>query len=128
MTLVICVMIGAILMIIAYYIPVNDEYKANAEVIMDEQNTSADYPLIHAWEQYFTSYRPGVFDGGSTIIIVRNCYREVQADHLRESMMPNYSRYWHGYVVLWRPLLYFIEYKDLEILLTFALFFLARNF
>ncbi len=124
-TLVICVMIGAILMIIAYYIPVNDEYKANAEVIMDEQNTSADYPLIHAWEQYFTSYRPGVFDGGSTIIIVRNCYREVQADHLRESMIPNYSRYWHGYVVLWRPLLYFIEYKDLEILLTFALFFLA---
>ena len=78
MTLIVCILIGAVMMILAYHIPVNEEYKVNAEVIMDEQNTSADYPLIHAWEQYFTSYRPGVFDGGSTIIIVRNCYRDVQ--------------------------------------------------
>jgi hypothetical protein len=124
-TLVVCIVLGALLMFTVYHVPVNEELKEDAEIILEEQNTSADYPLIHAWEQYFTSFRPGVFDGGSTTIIVRNCYREVDSDYVRESIIPNYSRYWHGYVVLWRPLLYFLNYKDLEILLTFLLFFLA---
>ena len=40
-------------------------------------------------------------------------------------MIPSYARYWHGYVVLLRPLLYLIEYKDLEILNSFLLLLLA---
>lgn len=124
-TLIICIMIGALLMLLIYRVPVNKEFKANAVAVLDDQNTSADYPIIHSWEQYFTSFRPGVFDGNSTTIIVNNCYSEINDNYLQNSVMPEYSRYWHGYVVLWRPLLYILEYKDLEIFLTFLLFFLA---
>ena len=117
--------IGTALMCFSYMLPVNEVYKENAQAILDEQNTSADYPLIHSWEQYFTSFRPGVFDGGSTTIIIGNSYNEVNGNYLKEAMMPHYARYWHGYVVLWRPLLYLIEYKDLEILMSYILFGLA---
>ncbi|MCR4792674.1 MAG: hypothetical protein K5871_07980 [Lachnospiraceae bacterium] len=118
-------LIGTLLMYLAFRIPVNAELKAASETTLLEQNTSADYPLIHAWEQYFGSYRPGVFDGGSTTIIMGYSYREVSGDYLKEAMVPGYSRYWHGYVPLWRPFLYFFDYKDLEILVSFVLITLA---
>ena len=111
-TLIICIMIGALLMLLIYRVPVNKEFKANAVAVLDDQNTSADYPIIHSWEQYFTSFRPGVFDGNSTTIIVNNCYSEINDNYLQNSVMPEYSRYWHGYVVLWRPLLYILEYHE----------------
>ena len=125
LALIICIVIGELLMLLIYRFPLNAEHIESAEPILYEQNTSADYPLIHAWAQYFKSYRPGVFDGGSVKIIVETCFKDVNSDYLRESLTPEYSRYWHGYVVLWRPLLYVLEYNDLEIALTLLIFFLA---
>lgn len=124
-SLVVCVIVGELLMLVVFRFPLNHEHVDSAQPILDEQNTSADYPLIHAWEQFYMTYRPGIFDGNSTKIIIENCFKDIQSDYVRESLIPEYSRYWHGYVVLWRPLLYFIEYKDLEIAVTFLLFFLA---
>lgn len=117
---------GTLLMILACHIPVDPAKKEAAFETIWSQNTSADYPTLTTGEQYYNSYRPGVFDGGTVgAVITGNSYREMGADKLTEAMVPGYSRYWHGYVTLLRPLLYLIEYKDLEIWNSFLLLLLA---
>ena len=120
------VFLGTFLIWASFHIPVNLQYKENAQVLLWDQWTSADYPTLSYGQQYFSSYRPGVFDGGTvTNNIMKNSYNYVRENYLYEAMIPDYARYWHGYVVFLRPVLYFIEYKDLEIINSFILILTA---
>ncbi|MBR1852546.1 MAG: hypothetical protein IJ794_05265 [Lachnospiraceae bacterium] len=117
---------GMLLMILACCIPVDSVKKDTAFETIWSQITSADYPTLTMGQQYYNSYRPGVFDGGTVgAVITENSYRTMGTDKLTEAMVPSYSRYWHGYMTLLRPLLYLIEYKDLEIMNSFLLLLLA---
>ena len=51
-SLVVCVIVGELLMLVVFRFPLNHEHVDSAQPILDEQNTSADYPLVHAWEQF----------------------------------------------------------------------------
>ncbi len=124
--LLLSVIAGTLLMAFVYYLPVDPEKKANAEETLWNQNTTADYPNLTYGEQYYDSYRPGVFDGGTANgVITYYAYKESGARKWADGMIPDYARYWHGYLVLLRPLLYFVEYKDLEILNSFLLLLFA---
>ena len=40
------------ILLVVFRFPLNNEHVARVQPILDEQNTSADYHLIHAWEQF----------------------------------------------------------------------------
>lgn len=62
-------------------------------------------------------YENGIFNGNAYQTI--ELYDTVNENELYESF--EYSRYWHGYLVLLRPMLLFLDYSKIE-LLSFIIF------
>lgn len=118
--------LGILLLTAVYLLPLDQDKLETAAAVLYEQNTSADYPLLKAWEQNYFSYRPGVFDGNTATTIFHFSVRSLDGQSpVRLALVEDYPRYWHGYVLIMRPLLAIFEYKDLEIFFSYLLIMLA---
>lgn len=120
--LVIGTVIGVALLCAALCISVDPDIK---EESLSLTSLEGYYPLanyIHKFsDKYFTSYRPGVLDNNTDgRVIMPKVFTEPERGVLFEAMNLNgYGRYWHGYIVILRPLMHFIDYWDYRILNSF---------
>lgn len=110
--------IGTLLLMLAYSLPLNDKNVEASLARTDEIKNS--YPLVNVenhYLQYFNSYEPGVLDDATDFLILSKVFDEGQENLLWRVMdMQGYGRYWHGYISVLRPVFYFIDYFDFRIL------------
>ena len=126
------VLLGAILITLAYCIPVN---QTNAQKSIDSLEGEGWYPsatqLKSSLDTYFHSYLPGVLDGATDGLMLEKATRQIEGNPLWEAMnMEGYTYYWHGYVVILRVLLLFMDYEQFRflncILQLLMMFFVAH--
>ena len=118
-------MVGILLLTLAYCIPVNQESKESTFAYSGAMGWA---PIVNnRYEQYisrFTSYEIGILDDATDMIILNDCYNESQESAIvRAADMNGYGRYWHGYVMILRPIFYFIDYWDYLLINSFAQLF-----
>jgi len=112
------VLLGAILITLVYCIPVN---QTNAQKSIDSLEGEGWYPsatqLKSSLDTYFHSYLPGVLDGATDGLMLEKATRQIEGNPLWEAMnMEGYTYYWHGYVVILRVLLLFMDYEQFRFL------------
>lgn len=126
------VLLGAILITLVYCIPVN---QTNAQKSIDSLEGEGWYPsatqLKSSLDTYFHSYLPGVLDGATDGLMLEKATRQIEGNPLWEAMnMEGYTYYWHGYVVILRVLLFFMDYEQFRflncILQLMMMFFVAH--
>lgn len=130
--IVVGVLLGAILITLVYCIPVN---QTNAQKSIDSLEGEGWYPsatqLKSSLDTYFHSYLPGVLDGATDGLMLEKATRQIEGNPLWEAMnMEGYTYYWHGYVVILRVLLLFMDYEQFRflncILQLMMMFFVAH--
>ncbi len=114
---------GTVLLAAAFVCPVNEDNRQEGYQIMDEEGW---YPsvLINSMslDKYFTSYEPGILDNGTDSVMLSTALDTAAEGNVFQRAMnmysvrrnANYSYYWHGYVSLLRPLMYFLGYDELR--------------
>ena len=112
------VLLRAILITLVYCIPVN---QTNAQKSIDSLEGEGWYPsatqLKSSLDTYFHSYLPGVLDGATDGLMLEKATRQIEGNPLWEAMnMEGYTYYWHGYVVILRVLLLFMDYEQFRFL------------
>lgn len=112
------VLLGALLLTLVFCIPVNQENADRSRTSLDEEGW---YPsatqLCSSLDTYFHSYLPGVLDGGTDGLMISLATEELQGSPLYAAMnMEGYTYYWHGYVVILRILLQFMDYEKIRFL------------
>ncbi len=125
--------VATLLLTLVFLVPVNEQNKTQSMQMLSEEGW---YPLatVHkkAQAEYFHSNLPHVIDSNTDSIMVsiatddgagNPLYRAM--DMYNEHMGKSYARYWHGYVSLLRPLLYFFDYGQIRILNGLMQAFLA---
>ena len=126
------VLLEPILITLAYCIPVN---QTNAQKSIDSLEGEGWYPsatqLKSSLDTYFHSYLPGVLDGATDGLMLEKATRQIEGNPLWEAMnMEGYTYYWHGYVVILRVLLLFMDYEQFRflncILQLMMMFFVAH--
>lgn len=127
------VLLGALLLTLVFCIPVNQENADRSRTSLDEEGW---YPsatqLCSSLDTYFHSYLPGVLDGGTDGLMISLATEELQGSPLYAAMnMEGYTYYWHGYVVILRILLQFMDYEKIRFLNCVAqlllIFFIAHQ-
>lgn len=133
-----CAIVGQILLILAYCIP--------TEPMANNIERGAEALLIQGAEyNYAEDYRESILDNetdavmlsealfpeksciNGAVMIPRYVYadRESQVyslwaflnhDNLSNASVANYPRYWHGYLTILKPFLYFFDYSDMKIM------------
>lgn len=115
---------GALLLAAVFLVPVNPTNKAQAFALLEKEGW---YPLATEHKQefsdYFHSFYPDVMDNNTDKIMISTALDENEGNPLARAMNMyseylgyNYSRYWHGYVVVLRPLFCFLDYSQIRIL------------
>lgn len=130
------VLIGFLLMVLVYLLP-TEPMKINVQKSAAELHGEGDWPtLINGYSSStldnFTDrimLSIAIFDNHTSVLVeaMQNCYAMVSPDMLpTESLQAylrnedcygeDYARYWHGYLVILKPLLLLFSYSDLRIL------------
>ncbi len=138
------ILLGALLLAIVYMLPLS-EASPNAAASLEQLEAEGWYPavpMITDAAKKGTNYNPGgILDNFTDSIMITTAAREnigrplYQAMRMENSVMEKaYSYYWHGYVVLLRPLLCLMDYGEIRILnelmqfvLVLMLFVLIRR-
>lgn len=111
-------LLGTLLLLLAYCLPVNG---ARAEESLQIKVYEGEYPSANILHnnagQNFGTYKPETLDDATDYEILRRVYYDCGSDKLYQAMdMQEYARYWHGYVVLLRPVLNCLNYFDFRTL------------
>lgn len=102
----------------AFLLPVNVGTEMESLKIMEMEGW---YPratiLTQSLDTHFHSNYPDVLDDNTDSIMLHKALDRVERTPLYHAMdMDGYSRYWHGYVSVLRPLLILFDYGELRIL------------
>lgn len=105
---------GILLLTCSYLLPVNRELK---EASLEYSYAMGWAPPVNnryaQYTSFFTSYEPGILDDTTDHIILEKCFDEREGSAIKRAAdMNGYSRYWHGYVAVLRPIFYFVDYWD----------------
>ncbi len=89
--------------------------------ILENFEAEGWYPreTIHtaAKHEHFHSYYPDVMDFGTDRLILDFCLENPETDIFQHaSWVGGYTRYWHGYAIVWRPLLAILDLSELRLL------------
>lgn len=126
--LVVGACLGMFILTVAFMIPVEREHLRLSEEVLEREGY---YPAVptNSEEQpddvngYVGSFLPGVLDNFTDRLMINISTQEVKEQYLYHAMNMycsfrdfNYSRYWHGYVAVVRPLLLFLDYSEMRAL------------
>lgn len=115
--------LAAVLMTLAFMMPVNSEIVSKSTKILDDEGW---YPIASIQQtdyvSYFNSYEPDVIDGSTDKVMVTIALDDTaEGNALVRAMNAygthvggNYQRYWHGYSIILRPLMYFFDYVEIR--------------
>jgi len=126
------VFIGVLLLVVAYLIPVNQKNQIISYEILEKEGWYPAIPILSlSYDTYFHSNLAGVLDNNTDTIMLNEAFNAEEDNPLKIAMsMGGYSYYWHGYVSVLRPLLYFFDYGELRIInglgQVLLMFFLAH--
>lgn len=128
------VLIGAVLLWVSYLLPLTEQNTHVKESVrmLDQEGWYPTAPLMHKDETHHVLEEiniGGFLDNFTDSIMITTAARKTDDGALHQAMsMNDYSYYWHGYVVLLRPLLFLLNYADirtinqlLQMLLVFSL-------
>ena len=112
---------GALLLTLAYMLPVNPENKINSlETIESEGWYPRASVSAASYDTYFHSFYPDVLDGLSDRVMLYTAMDASEGNPFLRAMdsyseyVGHYSYYWHGYVAVLRPLLLLFDYAELR--------------
>ena len=116
---------GILLLTLVYCIPVNQELKESTFEYAGQMGWA---PRVNnRYEQYiprFSTHEIGLLDDTTDLNILSDCYDDGNESAIfRATDMNGYGRYWHGYVLILRPLFYFFDYWNYLLINSFAQLF-----
>ncbi len=117
-------LIGTLLLTLAFMVPVNQENAAASYQVLNDEGWYPLAPILsQSLDTYFHSHFPGVLDNGTDSIMLYTAMDNSEDNPFIRAMNMyctylnlNYSRYWHGYVAILRPLLFFFDFSEIRIL------------
>lgn len=116
------ILIGTVAVTLAYLCPVNEELQQRSYQSIAEEGGYPAMPYIGTGT-YFSSYLPGVLDGGTDAVMLYTAEDTSQENLLVRAMrmfnaysQGQFTYYWQGYVVILRPLLLLFDYGEIRIL------------
>ncbi len=117
---------GVGLLVLAFMIPTNEKNKEISLTIMEEEGWYPAIPVVNrSLDTHFHSYLPGVLDNSTDSIMVGTAVNVSEKNVLRAAMdMNGYSRYWHGYISVLRPLLAVFDYWEIRVINAMGQFLL----
>ncbi len=120
--LVASVILGMLLICVAFCIPVNQEHKQEAYTLLEEEGWYPDsLEQVSRKEELFHSHKPGILDYSTEKIIVHLALDEREESLLDRGVFAlydetSYPRYWHGYVLPLRALFILFDLNELRML------------
>ncbi len=115
------ILLGALLLTIAYCLPVNMGSYHATQVSIELQGWYPNVPNItNTYNTYFHSYLPGVLDNNTVRSHMLPITWASGENPLYTAMDCNgYSYYWHGYVIFTRLLQLFMSYEQIQMASSF---------
>lgn len=116
------IVLGTLLLTLAYMLPVNTENRDISYSILDEEGWYPRTYTTTSGDEYFLSFYPDVLDNSSDKIMLTIAMDSSGGNPLVRAMESyseyagSYSYYWHGYVAVLRPLLFFFDFSEIRIL------------
>ena len=115
------ILLGTLMLTLAYLLPVNPENRDISHGIIE---TEGWYPRtsIVSQGQYFQSFYPDVLDNFTDKIMLSTALDSSAGNPLVRAMksyseyVGSYHQYWHGYVVILRPLFLLFEFSEVRTL------------
>lgn len=122
MILVLGIVLGILLLSLAYMVPVNTENRDISYAVLEEEGWYPRTSTVSSADDYFLSFYPDVLDNSSDKIMLTIAMDTSEGSPLVRAMESfsdyagSYSYYWHGYVAILRPLLFFFDFSEIRIL------------
>lgn len=118
-----CIVAGGILVTLVSYFPIDHVTKAK---ILDEINSEEWFPEVPSLSGNGNSFQaktPTVLELATDRLMIQMATYEGEGQGIRQAFLcydtiydQEYSRYWHGYVVVLRILFYFFDYYEVRII------------
>lgn len=123
--------LGALLLTLVFLLPVNIGNVTASQEILEKEGWYPAVPTVGygaaaqgaGENNYVNSFLPGVLDNNTDRLMISIATNPVKGNFLYHAMNMyssfqgfNYSRYWHGYVALLRPLLLVFDYSEIRVL------------
>lgn len=129
--LFVCIGLGGVLITLANYVPVNSEIKKKSLEEVESEGLFPEVPSMEGGYGNFHSTNPTTLELASDAAMLKMAFYEGEGSGIEQAFRcynlqfeVEYSRYWHGYVTVLRPLLLFFDYYELRILNGFCQVFL----
>lgn len=116
------VVLGTLLLTLSYMIPVNTENRDISYEILDREGWYPRTSTVSSEDGFFLSFYPDVLDNSSDKIMLTLAMDSSAGNPLVRAMESfseyagSYSYYWHGYVAILRPLLFFFDFSEIRML------------
>lgn len=116
------IVLGILLLTLAYMVPVNTENRDVSYAVLEGEGWYPRTSTVSSADGYFLSFYPDVLDNSSDKIMLTIAMDTSGGNPLVRAMESfsdyagSYSYYWHGYVAILRPLLFFFDFSELRIL------------
>lgn len=132
--IIICTLFFTLMNTLAFMLPVSEKNYAHSFEFIEKEGWCPQFPLIGSAEaDYFAPYQknytPLVFDNSTMRVVLQTAFERREGMHfpeaLKKAMVPSYTRYWHGYVSILRPIMILFDYEKMQILNSFLVFALA---
>ena len=121
--LFLCVIGGGILITVANYLPINENTKKTTLEYIQEEGLFPEVPSMQGGYGSFQSMNPTALELATVGLMLKMALYEGDGEGITQAFRcystqveSEYSRYWHGYVVILRVLLYFFDYYELRII------------
>ncbi len=120
-------LIGAILLTIAFLLPLNEKNIAESNLIIEKEGWYPAVPVFsQSFDTHFQSLLPGVLDNSTDRLMLQTASEDSEGNALYRAMnmyssstRKGYSYYWHGYISVLKPLLLFFDYGEIRIINSF---------
>lgn len=117
------IVFGTILLVLAYMLPVSSQKENVYSELLEKEGwyprASVTAPSL---DTYFHSFLPDVLDNFTDAVMLNTALDTGEDSSLVRAMKAHnvyngdYSYYWHGYVVILRPLMLFFSFSEVRIL------------
>lgn len=126
------IVIGTILLVLAYMLPVNSQNESVYSELLEKEGW---YPrasvTARSMDTYFNSFLPDVLDNSTDALMLNTALDTSAGSALAramnvhsENILGDYTYYWHGYVVILRPLMFLFDFTEVRILNSICQLFL----
>lgn len=123
--LILGVVIGYGLLMAVFAIDVPNEIYENAKTVLDQEGYHPRESIRTGKTDYFHEVVPDILDFGTDQLIIEHSLTNPTQPVYIHALIDYYSRYWHGYIAVWRPVFLLFDISEVRILNLGLQLFLA---